>query len=86
VESERDESPVSDVKRIMIRMFHELKEDIQKQLNECQQNTDKKHKKTHKWLNELREDFNKFQNEIKEIIKKRDIWKKEGRIRYERGV
>jgi hypothetical protein len=39
VESERDESPVVDVRR-MIRMFNGLKEDIQKQLKESQENID----------------------------------------------
>jgi hypothetical protein len=38
VDSEKDESPFAEVRRIMIRMFKELKielkEDIQKQLNE----------------------------------------------------
>jgi hypothetical protein len=38
VESEKDESSVDQVRRMMIRMFNELKEelkkDIQKQLNE----------------------------------------------------
>jgi hypothetical protein len=45
VESEGDESPVGDVRR-KIRKFNkckeELKEDIQKQLNESQHNKDKK--------------------------------------------
>jgi hypothetical protein len=40
VESERDESSVAEVRRIMIRMLTELKEDIQKQLNESQENMD----------------------------------------------
>jgi hypothetical protein len=39
-ESEGDESPVAVVRR-MIRMFNKLKEDMQKQLNESQENTDK---------------------------------------------
>jgi hypothetical protein len=38
VNSEGDESPVAEVRRIMVRMFNELKEDIQKQLNESQEN------------------------------------------------
>jgi predicted methyltransferase len=36
VESERDESSVADIRRMMIRMFNELKEDIHKQFNEFQ--------------------------------------------------
>jgi molybdenum-dependent DNA-binding transcriptional regulator ModE len=42
VESEWDESPVADMKRMLIRMFNELKEDIQKQFNEHQENMDLK--------------------------------------------
>jgi hypothetical protein len=45
VESEGDESSVADIRKMMIRMFdklkEELKEDIQKQLNESQENIDK---------------------------------------------
>jgi hypothetical protein len=43
MDSERDEPPVAEVRR-MIRMFNklteELKEDIQKQLNESQEDTE----------------------------------------------
>jgi hypothetical protein len=39
VESEGNESSV-DLRRMMKRMFNELKEDTQKQLNEYQENTD----------------------------------------------
>jgi hypothetical protein len=46
VESKRDEFPVADLRRMMIRMFIELKEElkegIQKQCNEAQENMDKK--------------------------------------------
>jgi molybdenum-dependent DNA-binding transcriptional regulator ModE len=42
VDSEGDESSVAEVRRMMIRMFNELKEDIQKQFNESQENMDKK--------------------------------------------
>jgi hypothetical protein len=38
VDSERDETSVSKIKRIRVRMFKKLKEDIQKQLNESQKN------------------------------------------------
>jgi hypothetical protein len=45
VESEGDESSVADIRKLMIRLFdklkEELKEDIQKQLNESQENIDK---------------------------------------------
>jgi archaellum component FlaC len=55
-------------------MFNEfkkvLKENIQNQLNEFQENMDKKLEKTQKQLNELKEDFNKLQNKTMEIIKK----------------
>jgi predicted SpoU family rRNA methylase len=75
MESEEDESLVADLRRMMIRMFKEfkveIKENMQKQLNEYQGHTDlKKLKKTQKQLNEFREDFNKLQNETKENILK----------------
>jgi hypothetical protein len=59
VDSEREESPVSDVRRMIIRMFEELIE-LQKQLNEYQEDTDKKLEKTQKLLTEVKEDFNKL--------------------------
>jgi hypothetical protein len=78
VDSEGEESPVTEVRRMMIRMFNELKvelkEDIQKQFNESQENTGLKKKnlkKTQKQLNEIKEDANKPPNETKEIILKR---------------
>jgi uncharacterized protein YpuA (DUF1002 family) len=40
VESKEEVSSIADVRSRMIRMFNELKEDIQKQLNESQENTD----------------------------------------------
>jgi hypothetical protein len=44
VESEGDESSVVNVRRMMIKMFNEFKEELkehmQKQLNESQENTD----------------------------------------------
>jgi hypothetical protein len=50
VDSEGDKSPFVEVGRMMIRMFNELevelKVDIQKQLNESQENMDKKFEKT----------------------------------------
>jgi hypothetical protein len=52
VGSEGDESLVSEVRK-MIRMFNELKENIQKQLNESQENRNK-NLKTQKQQNELR--------------------------------
>jgi hypothetical protein len=48
VKIEGDKSSVADIRRMMIRMFYELKENIQKQLNEFQENTDKKLEKTQK--------------------------------------
>jgi molybdenum-dependent DNA-binding transcriptional regulator ModE len=59
VESEGNESAVADLRR-MIRTFSELKEIIQKQLSESQENMDKKVEKSQKQLNELKEDFNKL--------------------------
>jgi hypothetical protein len=72
-ESEVDESPVADLRRMMIRMFNEfkneLKENIQKQLNSINiKRAWIKFEKTQK-----REDFNKLKNETKEIIKKRNM-------------
>jgi peptidyl-tRNA hydrolase len=40
VVSERTESSVADIRKMMIRMFKELKEIIQKQLNEFQEKMD----------------------------------------------
>jgi hypothetical protein len=40
VETEVEESPIADIRRMLINMFNELKEDIQKQLNEFQENID----------------------------------------------
>jgi hypothetical protein len=42
VYSEGKESSVAEVRRMITRIFKELKEDLQKQLNESQDNTDKK--------------------------------------------
>jgi hypothetical protein len=57
-EREGEESSVVEVRGIMIRMLdklkEELKEDKQKQLNETQENNDKKLKKSEKQLNEYR--------------------------------
>jgi hypothetical protein len=41
VESEGARSPIADIRRMMIRMFSELKEYIQKQLNESEERTGK---------------------------------------------
>jgi guanylate kinase len=63
VDKEGDESSVAEARRMMIIMFtelkEELKEDIQKQHNESQENVDKKFKKSQKQLNKHKEDFNK---------------------------
>jgi uncharacterized membrane-anchored protein YhcB (DUF1043 family) len=55
----------------MIRMFKELKEDLQKQLNELRKLCITKLEKTQKQLNELKEDTSKHWKETKEVIKKR---------------
>jgi predicted alpha/beta-fold hydrolase len=64
VQSEIDDSPVADLRKIMIRMFNklteELKKNMQKQLNEYQENRDKSREDL-KQLNELR----KFQQDPK---------------------
>jgi cell fate (sporulation/competence/biofilm development) regulator YlbF (YheA/YmcA/DUF963 family) len=52
----------------MIRIFNELKDDIQNQLNESQYNRVKKFEKTQKQVNE-QENVSKLQNKTKEIIK-----------------
>jgi hypothetical protein len=44
VDSEGDEYPVGEVRRMMIGMFNELKEDMQKHLKESQENMLKKKK------------------------------------------
>jgi hypothetical protein len=59
VESEGDKFPVADLRRMMIRMFNLLKEELtdnmQKQLNEYKDSTDlKKILRRHKELNEVR--------------------------------
>jgi hypothetical protein len=56
VDSEEDESSDAKVKRIIIRMFTELKKNIQKQLYVSQENMYKELKKTQKQLNKLKED------------------------------
>jgi Zn-dependent M32 family carboxypeptidase len=77
VESKGDESPAADMRRMMVRMFNELKEDIQNNsMNPKRTWTQKK----------LKEDFNKLQNEKKEIIKKKKERDKKRKHRYDRGV
>jgi hypothetical protein len=41
VDSEGDESADAEIRRMVTRMFKELKEDLQKQIHESQENTDK---------------------------------------------
>jgi peptidoglycan hydrolase CwlO-like protein len=72
VESEGDESPVADLRGMMIRMFNEHKEEFKENMKNNSMNvesTDEKVKKTKKQLNELKEDFIKLQSEMK-IIKR----------------
>jgi chromosome segregation ATPase len=68
VESEGNEFPVADVRR----MFNELKEELNNSMNPKSTWTNEL-EKTQKQLNYLKEDFNKLQNETKKIIKKREI-------------
>jgi ABC-type Zn uptake system ZnuABC Zn-binding protein ZnuA len=56
VDREGDETSVSKFKRMMIRIFKEFEEDIQKQVSEFQKNVNKKHEKGQKQLNEIKED------------------------------
>jgi hypothetical protein len=59
VDSEGNESAVADIRKIT-RMSKELKDDLQKQLNESQKKKgQKKLEKTQEQLSELKEDFNK---------------------------
>jgi peptidoglycan hydrolase CwlO-like protein len=72
MESEGDESPVADLRGMMIRMFNEHKEEFKENMKNNSMNvesTDEKVKKTKKQLNELKEDFIKLQSEMK-IIKR----------------
>jgi hypothetical protein len=48
VDSKGNETSVSEYKRMMKRMFKELEEDIQKQLNEFQENIDLKKMRHHR--------------------------------------
>jgi uncharacterized protein (UPF0305 family) len=60
----RNESFIADIRRMMVTIFNDLKEelreDIQKQLNESQDNMDKKLEKTKKQTNELKVNFNRL--------------------------
>jgi hypothetical protein len=58
------------IERLMNEFPKKLKENIENQLKEYQDNTNKNLEKTQEQLYGLREDINKFQNEIKEIMKK----------------
>jgi predicted nuclease with TOPRIM domain len=65
-----------DIKNELIEILMEklqemVKQNIQNQLKECQDITNRKLEKTQKQLNELTEDFNKLQSETKETLKKR---------------
>jgi chaperonin cofactor prefoldin len=53
---------------MMTRMFKELTEDLQKQLNEFQESTDIKLGRIQKQLNELKEEFNEHKNKTEESI------------------
>jgi hypothetical protein len=60
-----------DLKKDIEIVMGKLKKNIQKQLKEYKDNTNKKLEKTKKQLSELREDFNKLQNELSRLQKKR---------------
>jgi hypothetical protein len=47
-----------------------VNQNVQDALKKFQDTKNKKHKKTQKQINELREDFNKHQSEAKDIRKK----------------
>jgi hypothetical protein len=58
---------------------------VQAALKKFQDNKNEEHKKSQKWIKELREDFNKYQSETKDTIK-RDKWNKDDNTKYKRGV
>jgi hypothetical protein len=71
-DSEGNESSVSEVQRMMIRMFKKLKEDIEKNsMNPKRIQTNKIIMMTQEQLNKLKEDLNEHQNESKKIILKK---------------
>jgi predicted transcriptional regulator len=63
VDNEGGKSPLTEVRKMIIRLSNvlkvEFKEDLQKQLNESQENMNKKFEKTQRQLNEIK-DVNKL--------------------------
>jgi cell division protein FtsX len=55
----------------MEKLQETVKQNVQNEINQYQDTTNKKFEKTQNQLNELREHFNKFQSETKDTIKKR---------------
>jgi DNA anti-recombination protein RmuC len=60
-DSEEDENPDKQLKRMIIRMIKEIKKDMFENLNEFKEHTNKQ-------LNEFQENTNKWLNEIKDNV------------------
>jgi hypothetical protein len=75
MDNEGDESSVAEIRKMKIRIFNKLKEEHNKEdikINPVDlSRTHKKTDQTQKHLNELKADFNKHLNEMKEIKKDR---------------
>jgi Zn-finger protein len=56
--------------KFMEKILDMVNQNVQDALKKFQDTKNKKHKKTQKQINELREDFNKHQSEAKDIRKK----------------
>jgi hypothetical protein len=73
MESEGKESPVADLRRMMRRMFNELKEEfkenVQKKLSTNIKRTQIKNLNRYRYNYELREDFNKQQIKLRRLQK-----------------
>jgi hypothetical protein len=50
-----------------------VNQNVQGAFKKFQDTKNKEHEKTQKQVNELREDFNRYQSETKDTLKKRDI-------------
>jgi F0F1-type ATP synthase membrane subunit b/b' len=63
---------MDELMEIVIQKLKEtVKHNVEDELKQYQDTTNKKLEKTQKQLNELREDFNKHQSETKDTIKKK---------------
>jgi F0F1-type ATP synthase membrane subunit b/b' len=67
---------MDELMEIVIQKLKEtVKHNVEDELKQYQDTTNKKLEKTQKQLNELREDFNKHQSETKDTIKKKRYMK-----------